>query len=537
MKTIRIIIGLTLLLLFNAVLWGNPEIAKIIFDQGMELYMKRDFKGAAQYFGQVVDMQPHHYHARYYYAVSLSARGNTRKALEQVEFLKQVFPYERAYVDLEQSILSQMAPPISVATKQAAQPTERRTKATKSVVLSNESIIEHEDSYAIDYEEKSTPRPARPVVKAKQMSPAIEEIRNLIDERRFSEAELLATNILKKEPKNHEVYAALGYSEFTKQNHEKAVEHFKQSIELGSKEFDNHFLLGSSYLSLNKPKEAASSFEAALKIDANDVFTKQFLADIYLKEGKYSAAEKYFEEILKNDSEILDAQVGLAEIKFEQGLIDDAVTGANQVLSKNKNNSRAHFLKARALLENKLYSEAIEESELAYSLDNSRTDYLVFKSLVRIKNFQIQEALDELEKIIDEDPFNIHALITMAEALITMGSVTQGKQMLQAAEGHERLPKTSLLLALAELDGKNYTRAEKYFNDYCRRSNNSPHSLYEYAKFTELVKEPKEIVAAYEKVVKAYPKTPYGTDAKAAIERVKSNSQSSSSPKRKVIPD
>lgn len=537
MRTTRIIMGFALALLFNTALLSNTNIGQMIFDQGMELYMRRDFKGAAQYFGQVVDMQPHHYHARYYYAVSLSARGNTRKALEQIEFLRKLFPHERAYIELEQSIMQQAMPAPTVA-KQPAKVQERRPqKSSKSVVLSNETIIEHEDPYAISYETKTEKRPARSVVKAKQSSPAIEEIRNLIDERRFSEAELLAENILKKEPRNHEVYGALGYSEFTKQHYEKAVEHFKRSIELGSKEFDNHFLLGSSYVTLKKFKDAATSFEQALKLDPNDIFTKQFLADIYLKEGKYNAAEKYFNEVLKADSEILDARVGLAEIKFEQGLIDDAVSGANAVLSRNQSNSRAHFLKARAMLENKLYSEAIEESERAYELDNSRADYLVFKSLVKIKNFQIQEALDELEKIIDKDPFNVHALVVMAEALITMGSVTQGKQMLQVAESYERLPKTSFLLALAEMEGKNYSRAERYFNEYCRRSNDSPHSLYEYAKFTELAKEPKEIISAYEKVIKAYGKTPYATNARAAIERIKSTSQTNFSPKRKVIPD
>ncbi len=534
MKFLRIIIICALVFLLQNVLWSNPNLNQIIFDQGMEHYMKRDFRGAAQYFGQVVDMQPYHYHARYYYAVSLAAQGHVRRALEQVEFLRQVFPQEQAYIELEQNIIKQSMPSMPTQKTKQAATSKRRDRKTST---SRESVVEHKDSTGTKQVAKAGKKATKVAEKPRQSASTIRKIRDFIDDKRFLDAEILAEQTLKKEPKNYDIYAALGYLEFSKKQYNRAIDHFKKSIDLGSKDFDNYFLLGSSYVSLKKPKDAASYFEQALQIEPNDIFTKQFLADIYLKDGKYVAAEKYFNEVLRVDSEVLDSRVGLAEIKFELGFIEEAVKEANEVLSRNQNNSRAHFLKARALLENKLYSEAIEESERAYNLDKSRADYLVFKSLVKIKKFKIQEALSELEEIIDKDPFNVHALVTMAEALITMGSVAQGKQMLQVAESYERLPKTSFLLALSEVEEKNYTRAERQFEIYCRRSNDSPHSLFEYAKFTELVKDKKDIISAYEKVVKLYPNTPYAADANRAIERIKSSEQKSYSPSRKVIPD
>ena len=70
-----------LLLAANAMLCAQ-DLVPALLDQGLKLYAARDYRGAADYLGQVVDMAKDHDQARYYLAYSLALSGNQEKALE-----------------------------------------------------------------------------------------------------------------------------------------------------------------------------------------------------------------------------------------------------------------------------------------------------------------------------------------------------------------------------------------------------------------------------------------------------------------------
>ena len=90
--------------------WGECSLAQAqdlsgsLYQQGLQLFHKKDFAGAVDYLGQVCDMVDTHHEARYYLIFSLTSLRRYREALLHAETLVQQKPDEERY----QKVLAQV---------------------------------------------------------------------------------------------------------------------------------------------------------------------------------------------------------------------------------------------------------------------------------------------------------------------------------------------------------------------------------------------------------------------------------------------
>ena len=89
-----------------------------------------------------------------------------------------------------------------------------------------------------------------------------------------------------------EEYYDQGMAEFAMAEFDKAIESYRQAVELDPTYFDAWHALGMAYLRANKIPDAIDAGKRAVSLNPNDMLAHTSLSMYYMKAGDKAAAEK-----------------------------------------------------------------------------------------------------------------------------------------------------------------------------------------------------------------------------------------------------
>ena len=125
-----------------------------------------------------------------------------------------------------------------------------------------------------------------------------EKIEKLISEKKYDKAEEELQNIILNKKQNYHTHFLLGNIYFIQKSKEKALEQFKLSINLNSKNKIAHYNLGLILDQLGHLKESHSSLECALKLDPDYLYANLAMALNFEKQNNIKMAKIFFEKTL-----------------------------------------------------------------------------------------------------------------------------------------------------------------------------------------------------------------------------------------------
>lgn len=481
------------------------DLIPTLLDQGLKLYAARDYRGAADYLGQVVDMAKDHDQARYYLAYSLALSGSQDKALEHARVLATKNPGEKQYTDLLKQLESEIA-------KFKTQ-TEQKLPATtipKEIEVSNptaQAMVRPRVStqtYDIKPERPKTP---------------IELAIQKIDEADNEGAEKMLLEILAKEPANSDAHHYIGVLRFNAGNFEEAIKKFEEAIKANPKNFQSLFLLGDCYRALDEYAKAEAQFRKAIEVK-EDSFAMLNLADVIVKQNRLKEAEDLFTKINRKDPRIDDALVGLAQIKLYRGFTEEASNMINEVISRGAGNPEAHFIKSQILMESKLYEEAAEEANRALTIVPGSTKYRSAYAMALVRSFSVTRGLEEAANIIRDLPDNIDARLVLAEGLVMSGASGDAEEHLQAVEKRMQHPLVSKLRAAMAVRRGETDAAKEHYRQFMLRSPGQPSAALEYAQFLETSESKNDALQIYREITEQFKDTAYAERAAEAVARL-----------------
>jgi len=503
---VRLFVIIAMFILSGVGLSSALDLVPALLDQGLRLYAAKDYSGAADYLGQVVDMAPEHEQARFYLVYSLAMSGNRELALSHARRLATAKPAEKQYSDL----VKQLEGEIAKVQQQKQQQTTVRS-VPKEVVLGGYKSLDtmREPMVSTQTREIAPPREKTP------LDLAIEKI----DEELYASATILLKEILAKEPANSKALHHLGLVKFNTGNYSEALKDFEKALAADSKSFQSRFLMGDCYRAMDDYKKAEEQFRKAIEIK-EDVFAMLNLADAIVKQGRLKEAEEVFDKILKKDAEVSDARIGLAQIKLYQGKIEDASEMVNKVIAAGSGNPEASYIKALILIENKLFDEAAEEAGKAMLAVPGSLKYRALRALALVRGFNVARGLEEAAAILREFPDNLDARLVLAEGLIMSGAVGDAEEHLQAVEKKMRHPQVPYLRASAALRNGEKDKAKEYFSEYLQLSAGQPRASFEYAQFLETSGQEEDAMVAYREITEQFKETAYAQQAEEGIARL-----------------
>jgi tetratricopeptide (TPR) repeat protein len=493
-----------LLLAATAMLCGQ-DLVPTLLDQGLKLYAARDYRGAADYLGQVVDMAKEHDQARFYLTYSLALSGNRDKALEHARILTTRHPDQKQYSDLVKQLEDEIA--------KAAGPKEQRTAGTgipKEVMVSSaEAQMMVKPRVSTQTYDIKPERPRTP----------IELAINRIDEGDNEGAEKMLLDILAEEPTNSDAHHYIGVLRFNAGLFQEAIQKFEEAIKANPNSFQSLFLLGDCYRALDEYAKAEEQFRKAIAIK-EDSFAMLNLADVIFRQNRIQEAEDLFVKVNKKDPRIDDALTGLAQIRLYRGFTEEASKMINEVISRSSSNPEAHYIKCQILMESKYFEQAAEEANRALTIMPGNTKYRAAYAMALVRSFSISRGLEEAASIISDLPDNIDARLVLAEGLVMSGASGDAEEHLLAVEKRMQHPLVSKLRALMAIRTGNVASAKDYYRQYMQRSPGQPGAAIECAQYLESNDEKAEALQIYREISEQFKETAYAEQAAEGFARL-----------------
>ena len=496
----------------------NPLIPALL-DEGMKHYSAKEYSAAADYLGQVVDMDAEHSQARYYLVYSLALSGNQELALKHAEILAKKFPSDPQYKTLVKQIKAEISRTQANISKNKS---SSNTKIEKEVMLGGYKSLDKNAEMRkpkVDY----TPREMK---KPKPLTPLEKAIKK-IDEEEYDEAESMLNDIVKKDPKNSEAYHNLGVVEMSRYKYKEAIDYLKKASELDPKNFQSPFLLADCYRNIGDNHNAEKSLETATKIKY-DEFALMNLAEVQVELGKFKEAEDNYNKILKKSPNFTEASVGLALIRIGQGKLEEAMSMVNEALSKG-NVGEANYVKALILYANKMYSDALEQVEAAVRNSPNNFKYLLARAQINTEIFDFSKAIDDANAVLKRNPDSLAARVVMAKAFILTSADDEAEAQLDIiAKKGESADYFRLKGMMAKRHGDE-EEAKKYYEKFFELAGGIPASAFEYAEFLENIEGgASDAISVYQAIIKGFPESVYATRASESIARLKSSDESTS---------
>ena len=498
---------------------ADNSLIPALLDEGMKHYSAKQYSAAADYLGQVVDMDAEHSQARYYLVYSLALSGNQELALKHAEILAKKFPSDPQYTTLVKQIKAEISKTQANISKNKS---ASNTKIEKEVMLGGYKSLDKNAEIRkpkVDY----TPRDIKP---PKPLTPLEKAIKK-IDEEEYDEAESMLNDIIKKDPKNSEAYHNLGVIEMSRYKYKEAIDYLTKASELNPKSFQSPFLLADCYRNIGDSLKAEKALETAVNIKY-DEFALMNLAEIQVELGKFKEAEENYNKILKKNPKFSEASVGLAQIRIGQGKLEEAMSMVNEALAKG-NVGEANYVKGLILYANKMYAEALEQIQAAINNNPNNFKYILARAQINTEIFDFSKAIDDANAVLNKNPESVAARVVMAKAFILSSADEEAEaQLAEIAKKGENADYYKLKGMMAKRQGDE-EEAKKNYEKFFEMAGGIPASAFDYAEFLENteggVSEAEEV---YRAIIKRYPESVYETRAKEAIARLKSSEESSS---------
>jgi tetratricopeptide (TPR) repeat protein len=252
----------------------------------------------------------------------------------------------------------------------------------------------------------------------------------------FEDAIPLLESGLKVAPKRADLHAALGESYFMAGKTEKAIDAFKELIELDPAARSYAFL-GLSYRHLGRFDEAKKYFEEGLKLDRKNVSCLFNLGFIEERQGDHAAAEAMFQQVLTLNPDFPEALLELANLRTANKKLEQAAELLRRYVKVSRDPSTGYY--KLAMVERSLHQMESAQRDLSVFQTLSKNtsagpypyqhlfDYLDNRSALDEKE-RTQLDLTELTAQIQKHPDQPRDLYLLAEANLKLGRVDEARK-------------------------------------------------------------------------------------------------------------
>lgn len=183
---------------------------------------------------------------------------------------------------------------------------------------------------------------------------------------------------------------------------------FEESIKYNPKNAVAVYGLGEVFYELGKEDEALASYEKALEFDKDLTEIYVPLGILYYRKGEIAKADQNLTKALAASPEDAEAQYYLGLVRYAQNRNDEALTAFLKAVKINKDNAESHYYTGKALKRLSREKEAVAEFEEAirlktnyfeahfelgatnYELENYPAAVNNFKEATRLKNDNIE---------------------------------------------------------------------------------------------------------------------------------------------------
>lgn len=136
------------------------------------------------------------------------------------------------------------------------------------------------------------------------------------------------------EGRSGRLYGALGYTYEQQKNYKKAIEAYRQAVELDKENLDARRGLAQNLLNDGQSEAALSQFKTIVTVDPQDPQSYMRIAEIYRRDGKFDEALEALKKAQAFTQDSFELPYNMAVIYQAQGKFDDAIATLKELVSR-----------------------------------------------------------------------------------------------------------------------------------------------------------------------------------------------------------
>ncbi len=148
---------------------------------------------------------------------------------------------------------------------------------------------------------------------------------------------------------------------------------------------------GASFYDEGKIDKAIDAFKEVLEIDPEEPEAHYNLGNAYADKGMFDEAIAVYKTAVENDPEFVDAYLNLSMLYLDMDLMDEAISLCKQAVNTNPNDAFLCFHLGEAYAQNLQYKEAITAYNKAMSINpmDPETQYRLAESYYETEQFDV----------------------------------------------------------------------------------------------------------------------------------------------------
>ncbi len=148
---------------------------------------------------------------------------------------------------------------------------------------------------------------------------------------------------------------------------------------------------GISYYDKGMIDKAIEEFKEVLEIDPDDVETHYHLGNAYADKGMSDEAISMYKKVIEKNPEFIDSYLSLGTLYLDMDMVDEAISLCKQAISANPDDSFLCFHLGEAYVRNGQYKKAIKAFNKAISINpmDPETQYRLAESYYETKQYDM----------------------------------------------------------------------------------------------------------------------------------------------------
>ena len=148
---------------------------------------------------------------------------------------------------------------------------------------------------------------------------------------------------------------------------------------------------GISYYDKGMIDKAIEEFKEVLELDPDDIETHYHLGNAYADKEIFDEAISIYKKVIEKNPEFIDAYLSLSTLYLDMDMVDEAISLCNQAISANPDDSFLCFHLGEAYVRNEQYEEAITAFNKAISINpmDPETQYRLAESYYETKQYNM----------------------------------------------------------------------------------------------------------------------------------------------------
>jgi tetratricopeptide (TPR) repeat protein len=289
-------------------------------------------------------------------------------------------------------------------------------------------------------------------------------------------------------------------------------DHLETAVHLGQDDAQVWFFIGLADRELGDVQDSITAFERAENLDPGNQAVLSSLVDAYLAVGRISDALRLANRSIALHPTDAFGYESLGMVQLNQGKFDEGRASLNKALSIDPKDSRAQLLIAKSYLGQKVPDpdKALAIYNAMLAEDPKNVDALSGKGEALARKNDVAGAVAVMQQIVKLEPDSVEAEDNIAQLYLDKNMVDQGRQeFAQAIKDHPKAPEPWALQAEYDQRVKNYTQAEKEFEQAIALAPTNLTLLFEYGRLELMaLHHPVKAQDAFSRVVNGQPNNP-----------------------------